>query len=294
MLARGDRSLEVVSGTLSRRRRNKLVADIGGREFVLRDDDLSELVTFSEDYRTEWNGIGGYEYSSDYSVGANLAASMMHRRILEHDPHFDMVCYIEVQCNVSRDASGRSVGRNTTGEWEITTTGGDKDPAPPRPVADLVVSVGGSVKFRAPIPAGSNTRENEVVAFDSAFPYENVRTWSVVRMKGGAEFLVNYSGFCWGVLRSENTQGTNPVTRVTSEIGYLLGPDDLIGLAGADYLSSKYAKDPRTGGGVLHIKSPLVDFPFSRTFLVTPGRAVELAAVVPSIAPETITTVAPT
>ena len=294
MLGRGDRALEVVSGTISRRRRNKLVADIGGREFVLRDDDLSELVTFSEDSRTEWNEIGYYEYSRDHSVGANLAASMVHRRILEHDPHFDMVCYIEAQCNVSRDASGRSVGRNITGEWEITTTGGDKDPAPPRPVADLVVSVGGSVKFRASIPASQNTEENQVVAFDSTFPYENVKTLGTVRMKGGAEFLKTHSGFCWGLLRSDETQGLISATRVMPEIGYLLGPEDLIDLAGAGYLSSKYAKDPRTGGGVLHVRGTVAD-KFTHTFLVTPGKAVELAAAAPGVVDEdSITTVAPT
>lgn len=294
VFGRGDSSLEVVSGTISRRRRNKLVADIGGREFVLRDDDLFELVTFSEDSRTEPLEGGTYEYSRDYSVGANLAASMVHRRVLEHDPHLDMVCYVEAQCNVSRDASGRSVGRNTTGMWETTTTGGDKEPAPQRPVADLVVSIGGAVKFRAPIPASQNSNGHQVVAFDSTFPYENVKTLGVVRMKGGTEFLDTHSGFCWGLLRSEDTQGTTSATRVMPEIGYLLGPEDLIDLAGADYLSSKYAKDPRTGGGVLHVRGTDID-KFTRTFLVTPGKATELATVFPGVIDEdSITAVAPT
>lgn len=290
----GDSALEVVNGTISRRRRNKLAANIGGREFVLRDDDLSESIAFLEDSRTEPLEGGTYEYSRDFSSSANLAVSMVHRRILEHDPHFDMVCYIEAQCNVSRDASGRSVGRNITGEWEVATTGGDKDPAPPRPVADLVVSVGGSVKFRASIPASQNTEENQVVAFDSTFPYENVKTLGTVRMKGGAEFLKTHSGFCWGLLRSDETQGLISATRVMPEIGYLLGPEDLIDLAGAGYLSSKYAKDPRTGGGVLHVRGTVTD-KFTHTFLVTPGKAVELAAAAPGVVDEdSITAVAPT
>lgn len=301
MAANEDRSLTASSGVMTRRRRIKLVVTLGGAEFVLRDDDLSEAITFSEDHTSQYNYALQYpQYTADYKASADLTARMVHRKVLEYDHQFDMVCYLEVKCDVSRTASGRLVGQNTGGEWENAITGGDKAPPPDRPVANVVISVGGVEKFRAPVPARPDTEENKKVAFDSTFPYENVKTFSVVRMKGEAE-NIQHVARAWravpgggATIDLAESSGTTYMTRVAPYMGHLLGPSSLLDISGGDYLGTKYAKDPRTGGGVLHIGSSLVDSPFFRAFLITPNRAAELAAVAPSIAPETITAVAPT
>lgn len=234
----------------TRRRLYKQTFKLGIDEVVLSDNDISEMGTYKEDYVSR--GVIGepLHRKTTYTVHANLDGRLVERRILAVDPQFRMLCYMEAEIAFSRTSDAQqTVTRNeTTGENDIVTTGGDGDYTQSS-TGYLVIKIAGSEQFKVAIPSDREAPPptgSEKFVVDCSIPWGmdekvNLRQVTGTQLK----YLLDYN--IWPV---DGKQQINAPIFGGPTLSVSMYP---LYLSGSQYLTADYAKDPKTGAGVLSI-----------------------------------------
>lgn len=281
-----------------RKRTRKTQARIGVDTLVLMEEVSEETGTMAVVELKEYPTIGDMTWVVTTTVSASLSVDYTQRRLLMADPQFRMLCYVEAAFNFSRGGSAQRVvtAEPGTGELVVSETGGDSDAAPAAPTADLVITVAGVEVFRRSVPTSrpdyGEVAEAEIVV-DCTVP------WGMADRKG-------YFGSAWcgTELRDLVVYGLWP-GGINEHMDEPLGLAPTLGIsmhplaaAGAEYLAAEYAKDPKTGAGVLYIRNKPVSGPtpqLREIFTVDASGVNPVSRLVPDIeASETIHGVSPT
>lgn len=239
-----------------RKRTRKTVARVGLDSLVLMDELSEEVGTTTE---TQTIDLRGSVRAETATVDASAALSIAYeqRRLLMADPQFRMLCFVEAEFSFSR---GGSVQRTntynpTTDEIDTVITGGDSAAAPAPPTGYLVVTLAGVEVFRKAVPSsrpGYGGGEEEEIVVDCTVP------WGMADRKGyfgsirGMDLrdMVIYGHWPGGV-----AEHLDEPHRLGPTLGISMYP---LYAAGAEYLAAEYAKDPKTGAAVLHIRNKSV------------------------------------
>lgn len=292
------KATHIESGSIDRRVKKRQHVSLPSGSFETLAVDVHEVAQFSYDMRTTRDGVT--TTTGAHSVSTVLDVSVLERRVLVADPQFELLCYIEAAYEYSRTASASVTTANDGTGVVASHSGGDLAPPPARPVGRLIVSFAGEVVVDETIDPPPITPPGTEA--DYCPVCDCILNWiDIVRDGGvftptstGAVIFASEMGIYAREAPTLHPRGGMEKPLASWLIG-TLAVDHAIGLSGAGLIYARYAKDPRTGAGVLHVLSgaPATQ-PFVKTFVVDLTGVRPLEIIDEDIDQATITKVVPT
>lgn len=288
-------STTIESGTIERSVKKTTTMAFRGADVVVRDIDVREHADFSVDLRASTNDYT--TFTDTRSVTVSLEVSVAERDVLVADPQFGLLCYVLSEYSYERSASATSTAVDEGYGTAYTYTGGDFGEPPPRPTAKLVIEFFGGKVFDVPVPPPEGEALQDFVP-----GCDCILHWVAMRRQGGTYPAGGLGSIVPAASMGEYARAT-PLNYPKSDMLVPLGAheigtlavDGAIALSGADRITARYAKDPRTGAGLLHVFSTTPGSqPFFRAFVIDSTGVRPLAAIDDGIDPSTITGIAPT
>lgn len=272
-------------------------------QFALRSFSKREDVTGAgertADYRADV-----FETSS-FTASGKTRVQDLDRMLFAYDPQFEMLAYLEVEYEYTRDVTASARLRKVFPSSDpdiLSGTAGDEAALPALPQPYFVVRVHGREVFRRAVPYDTPNQARRWMIAGTTFPMaktsDSASGASAIGtdMESTVPITITTSTMArrateFGHTRDEHSGASGVIDRPSYTRRAFAFTSGVLSAGFSNY-DTYYAKDPRTGGAVLAVKRTSGGFSFA--FVVDDTGARPLESIAPEIAVPAITLVAQT